>query len=86
MTREEQIKEKLKEVFMDAIEVDPFEKDANYYDNIYHRFILDDLDIVDLVMKMERYFYITLSEIEIENMKTMNIDKIVDFMCLKCSK
>ena len=78
------IKQKLKEIFLEAIGFDPFKSD-DYFKCIYFRFALDELDIIELILRIEKQFNIeiSLAKHEDEKIMLMNIDQLVNFIASK---
>lgn len=86
MYTNEQIKATLKNIFVDTTGYNPFEtSDSFYHRNIKIRFLLDELDIIELVVKMEMEFRINISGHETEKIGCMNIEALVNFISSKCS-
>ena len=85
MYSKEQIKSKLKDIFVEATLYDPFKEDEYYQSPIDFRFGLDFLDIMEIILRIEKEFRIHLSPDEDEKMSLMSIDEIVSFVATKCS-
>lgn len=85
MYSKEQIKSKLKDIFIEATLYDPFKEDEYYQSPIDFRFGLDFLDIMEISLQIEKEFRIHLSPDEDEKLGLMNIDELVVFVTIKCS-
>lgn len=85
MYSKEQIKSKLKDIFVEATLHDPFVEDEYYHLYISVRFELDILDVMEIIMRIEKEFRIHLSPDEDEKLGLMSIDEIVSFVATKCS-
>ena len=85
MYSKEQIKSKLKDIFIEATLYDPFKEDEHYQSPIDFRFGLDFLDIIEIEVRIEKEFRIHLSPDEDEKLGLMNIDELVAFVTIKCS-
>lgn len=86
MYSKEQIKSKLKDIFIEATSYDPFKEDECYQTPIDFRFGLDFLDIMEISLRIEKEFRIHLSSDEDDRISFMNIDELVEFISSKCSK
>ena len=85
MYSKEQIKSKLKDIFIEATLYDPFKEDEYYQSPIDFRFGLDFMDIMEISLQIEKEFRIHLSPDEDEKLGLMNIDELVAFVTIKCS-
>ena len=85
MYSKEQIKSKLKDIFIEATLYDPFKEDEYYQSPIDFRFGLDFMDIMEISLQIEKEFRIHLSPDEDEKLGLMNIDELVVFVTIKCS-
>ncbi len=79
------IKTTLRDIFLEAIGFDPFMNDVDYHKSIGYRFALDKWDIIELVVRMEIKFNITITYSQDDDVKIMmmNIDELVKFITLK---
>ena len=82
----ENIKTKLKEIFIDAIGFNPFDKDDFYHHSLIKRFMLDQIDFLEIVVRIEKEFHFNITNEEEEKIACMNIDKLTNFIHSKCSK
>ena len=82
------IKTTLRDIFLEAIGFDPFMNDVDYHKSIGYRFALDKWDIIELVVRMEIEFNITITYSQDEDVKIMmmNIDELVDYVTSKLQK
>jgi acyl carrier protein len=82
----ENIKTKLKEIFIDAIGFNPFDKDEFYHHSLIERFMLNQIDFLEIVVRIEMEFHFNITNEEEEKIACMNIDKLTNFIHSKCSK
>ena len=86
MYSNEQIQSKLQDIFVETTWYNPFEKDSFYHQSISQLFCLDELDIIEMVVRIEKEFRIHISADEYDRIGLMSIDELVEFVSSKYSK
>ncbi len=82
----EHTKTTIKNIVIDATGFNPFDKDDFYHHSLIKRFMLDQIDFLEIVVRIEKEFHFNITNEEEEKIACMNIDKLTNFIHSKCSK